>query len=73
MFFLDGLRKTMKICSQGIRSPGGYLNLGLAELESEVLTSVLNHSFIRELFEAFICYGYKSTSLIPSLQPPYAS
>jgi hypothetical protein len=44
----------MKMCSHGVRSPGGYLNLGLAEFEAEVLTSVLNHSFIRELFEAHI-------------------
>jgi hypothetical protein len=65
----------MKICSQGIRSPGPYLNLGLSEFETEVLTSVLNNSFIRQLFKAHVLYGYTSTrtSLLSFLQPPYAS
>lgn len=44
----------MKTCSQGVGSPGCYLNLRLAEFETEVLTCILNHSFIRELFEAHI-------------------
>jgi hypothetical protein len=64
----------MKICSQGVRSPGGYLNLGLAEFETEVLTTVLHHSFTRQLFEAHILMtGYTGTSAVPSLQPTHAS
>jgi hypothetical protein len=41
--------KTAKLCSEVMRPPGRYLNLGLAEFEAEVLTIALNYSFIQEL------------------------